>query len=396
LYRFSRRLSWTSLPNELSELIRQKREAAERLLDLTISNPTEALEDYPHEQVAGALGRVRDLTYRPDPAGQQPARRAIAGYYAARNIAIEPERLLLTASTSEAYALLFKLFSDPEQDVLAPLPSYPLFEYLAAAEGARVAPYRLRYDGSWYLDFESLRRSISPRTRAIVVVNPNNPTGSFLKRREVDELFALAAEHELPIISDEVFMDYEAGDGDDRVRSLIGNRATLTFSLNGLSKAAGMPQMKLAWIGISGPEAACQTARQRLELLSDTYLSVNTPVQCALPELLRIGSEVRERIARHIAQNRSALNAALEDTAAHCLHIEGGWTAILQLPSVMDEETWIKRLLAEHNVIVQPGYFFDMDSEAYAVVSLITRPALFREGVQRLKELIDKIGSTKR
>lgn len=390
MYRYSRRLPWSSAPNAFSRLLQQKRQGGARLLDLTVSNPTEAFEDYPHDRIAGAFSAVHDFTYHPDPFGHLAARRAIAADYCARGLTIQPEQLLLTASTSEAYALLFKLFCDPGDEVLAPLPSYPLFEYLAALESVRIVPYRVRYDGSWFIDMANLRQSVSPCTRALIIVNPNNPTGSFLKRYEAEELFRFSKDHGLPIISDEVFMDYSFGEYPSRVATLIGSESVLSFSLNGLSKAAGMPQMKLAWIALSGPETVRESARQRLELLSDTYLSVGTPVQYALPELLRIGSDIQHLIAQRLTRNLAALHAKLANTPAHCLHVEGGWSAIVQLPRTSTEEIWITRLLEEESVIVQPGYFFDMDSEAYLVLSLLTPPETFDEGVQRLNELVNK------
>lgn len=390
MYRYSHRLPDSCLPNAFSRLLQHKRQAGARLLDLTIANPTQAFADYPHGRIAHALSAVRDFTYHPDPSGQEQARRAVSAYYAAQNIVISPGRLLLTASTSEAYALLFKLVCDPGDEVLAPLPSYPLFEYLASFESVRIVPYRLRYDGSWFVDMASLRQGVSPRTRALIIVNPNNPTGSFLKQPEAEELFRLALDRGLPVISDEVFMDYSFGLVPGRIPTLIGADSILSFSLNGLSKGAGMPQMKLAWIAVNGPEPARESARQRLELLADTYLSVGTPVQCALPELLRVGSDIQHQIAKRLARNFAALNAILENSPAHSLHVEGGWSAIVQLPRTSTEEIWITRLLEEQSVIVQPGYFFDMDSEAYLVLSLLTPPGTFDEGVQRLSQLADQ------
>jgi alanine-synthesizing transaminase len=390
VYRYSQRLSWSLLQNPFSRLIEQKRQAGVPLLDLTVSNPTQALPDYPHAEIASAYGAIQDFSYHPDPFGEKYARRAIADYYQGRDIAISPDQLLLTASTSEAYALIFKLFCDPGDEILAPLPSYPLFEYLAALESVRMVPYRLRYDGSWFSDIASMRQSISSRTRALIVVNPNNPTGSFLKHGEAGELLRLAADHGLPVISDEVFTDYVLGPSSSIARTLIGSESALTFSLNGLSKSAGMPQMKLAWIALSGPATACATARDRLELLSDTYLSAATPVQCALPELLEIGARMQQRLANRLTQNLAATQDILANSPAQPLHVEGGWSAIIQLPRTHSEETWIARLLEEGNVIVQPGYFFDMESEAFIVVSLITPPEIFAAGIQILRELLAK------
>lgn len=346
-------------------------------------------DEYPHAAIARAYGAIEDFTYKPEPAGSLEARRAIASYYEERGVTIGPQRLLVTASTSEAYGLLFKLLCDPGDEVLAPVPSYPLFEYLAALDSVRIAPYRLRYDGRWFLDLNSVRAQISSRTRAIVVVNPNNPTGSFLKKAEAAELLSLADKHGLAIVSDEVFMDYGIGSDATRVRTLIGSAAVPVFSLNGLSKSASMPQMKLAWIALSGPEGITQTARKQLHLLADTYLSVSTPVQSALPTLLRIGEGLRQRIAERVIHNLEQLHSILENSSARALHVEGGWSAIVRVPARFPEEAWTLRLLKEHGIIVQPGYFFDMESEAYLVVSLITPPGSFERGIQALRRLAD-------
>jgi aspartate/methionine/tyrosine aminotransferase len=368
-------------------LISQKRQAGIPLLDLTSSNPTIVSLDYPHDAIRQAFSQVRSFDYEPDPVGSTEARLAIVSYYGRRGVRVTPEQILLTASTSEAYSLLFKLFCNPGDEVLAPLPSYPLFEYLSALESVRIVPYWLRYDGSWFIDFADLKRQISPRTRALVVVNPNNPTGSYLKRAEAEELLALARQHDLPVIADEVFMDYAVGTAGGRVKTFIGRDTTLSFSLNGLSKAAGMPQMKLGWIVINGPEADRQMARERLELLLDTYLSVNTPVQRALPQLLEIGQNIQQQIVERTSANFLFLTQILEGSPGHCLHLEGGWSAVVQLPATTSEEAWITRLVEECSVIAQPGYFFDMPSEAYIVVSLITPPDIFHEGINRLNQL---------
>jgi alanine-synthesizing transaminase len=390
LYKYSHRLSWAIASNTFSQLVQQKREAGAKLLDLTVSNPTEAFEDYPHAEIARASRAVADFAYQPDPFGEESARLAIAEYYASRGISVSSRQLLLTASTSEAYAFLFKLLCDAGDEILTPVPSYPLFEYLASLESVRVSCYRLRYDGSWFIDFDSVNQLLSPRTRAIIVVNPNNPTGSFLKSDEAQQLFRLAEEHRLPIISDEVFMDYSIGAHAGRIQTLIGSNSALTFSLNGLSKSAGMPQMKLAWIVISGPESDCDLARKRLELIADTYLSVATPVQRGLPELMRVGAGMRQQIAARIKHNLRVLSGVLENSSAHVLHCEAGWSAIIQLPAVSSEETWVARLLSEQNIIAQPGYFFDLEAGAHVVVSLITRPEAFGEGIQKLKQTVDQ------
>ena len=385
--RFSERLAWATPSNAYSLLLQEKRRSGGRLLDLTVTNPTEALSEYPHRDIADAFGLLSDFRYEPEALGTRTARQLVAQWYKGHGINTSAERLALTASTSEAYSLLFKLLCDPGDEILIPCPSYPLFESLAKAEAVRTAPYQLRYDGAWFIDFESLRNAISADTKAIVIVSPNNPTGSFLKQTEARELAALANRHKLTIISDEVFMTYPAGAVDrTQVRTLIGQGETLSFSLNGLSKAAGMPQMKLAWIAVNGPAPEVDSALSKLELLLDNYLSVSTPVQRALSSLLAIGAGIQSKIAARAEENRRALSL-LNHTPVEPLVSEGGWSAILQVPNIRLEEEWIAKLLNDYNVVMQPGYFYDMPREAYLVVSLLTDPIEFAEGISRLKRL---------
>jgi hypothetical protein len=390
LYRYSKRLSWSFSPNRISELLADKKNAGVPVLDLTVSNPTAVLR-YPHSAIATALANLRDLSYHPDPFGLVEAREAVSRFYREQGCPIEVARIALTASTSEAYALLFKLLCDPGDEVLIPVPSYPLFEYLAALENVRTIPYQLRYDGSWFIDFENLREQISERSRAIVIVNPNNPTGSFLKSGDRQELVRLASERDLPLICDEVFMSYELDCEAGRIKTLANEEAVLSFSLNGLSKMAGMPQMKLAWLTINGPELERQTACQRLELLLDTYLSVNTPVQLALPALFEIGAALRSELLARINQNLDRARKALKDSPVHVMHTEAGWSVLLHLPRKQSGEQWVLELLQEKNVLLQPGFFFDLPGEAYAVASLITEPHKFREGIERLCDLAWRI-----
>ncbi len=300
------------------------------------------------------------------------------------------QHVVLTASTSEAYAFLFKLLCDPQDEVLIPIPSYPLFTYLGALDSVNAIPYHLRYDGSWYLDFHSLRQAISPRTKAIVTVNPNNPTGTLLSETERDELLSVAADYDLAVISDEVFADYNLGPKRFTSTSFTGTSSALSFVLNGLSKAAGMPQLKLGWIALNGSETEITRALERLEVIADTYLSVGTPVAKALPRLLAIGSTIRERILERVRSNLAILDKRLANTAAHRLHLDGGWSAIVQVPETQSEEDWVTGLIEEHAVITQPGYFFDMGRGAYLVLSLITRPEDFEAGIERLCRLPGK------
>ncbi len=388
LNRFSQRLVWSAPQNAYSLRLEEKRRAGLDLLDLTGANPTEAFKDYPHGEIARAFGAIDNFRYEPQSFGGAEARKAVARWYSGQGIAVSAERVALTASTSEAYSVLFKLLCDPGEEVVIPCPSYPLFEYLAHGEAVKTVPYRLDYDGAWFIDLPSIKKAVSARTKAIVIVNPNNPTGSFLRFGEANELAALAERHDLALISDEVFMTYPAGEPQaNQVRTMIGRDDVLSFSLNGLSKAAGMPQMKLGWIAVNGPQRAVASALAKLELLLDSYLSVSTPVQWALPELLlRIGANLHAKIAARVRQNRQVLST-LTNTPVAPLASEGGWSAILQVPNIWSEETWILKLLDEEQVVVQPGYFFDMAKEAFLVVSLITESADFAEGLERIKRL---------
>lgn len=352
-------------------------------MDLTESNPTHAGLRYPSGEILAALADPGALCYDPSPRGLLSAREAISEYYAERGVEVTPSRILLTASTSEAYAYLFQLLADPGDEILTPRPSYPLFDFLAAMESVRVRQYALRYDGAWHIDFETLERAITPQTRAVVVVNPNNPTGSFLKHGELDRLESIAAAHDLAIISDEVFSDYAFAPDSSRVATLATASKALTFSLSGLSKIAGLPQMKLAWIVVCGPEH--ERALDRLELIADTYLSIATPVQIALPRLLEISADIQAQILERTRANLMWVRRSVEiGSTCRVLEVEGGWYAIAQVPRTRTEEEWALTLLADYDVLVQPGFFFDFESEAFLVVSLLTEPKIFEEGARRL------------
>ncbi len=377
---FSTRFHWDLAPNRLTRLLGEKRNAGAEVLDLTESNPTRAGFSYPL-QIIEALADPRALRYDPQPAGLVAAREAVCRYYAGSGCAVEPERVLLTASTSEAYQYLFKLLTDPGDEVLVPRPSYPLFEFLATMESLRVVSYPLVYAGGWSIDREALAAAVTPRTRAIVLVNPNNPTGSFVKRDELRFLQSLGP----VLISDEVFADYSFRDDPERVRTLAGGSDTLAFSMSGLSKVAGLPQMKLGWIVLSGPVAARAEAREKLEWIADTYLSVSTPVQQAAQRLIELGHGIQRQIADRVRANLAWLEQAIgDDSPCRVLAVEGGWYATVQVPRTRREEEWALELLQEDNVLVQPGFFFDFDSEAYLVLSLLTAPAVFEEGCRRL------------
>ena len=388
---FSSRFHWDLAPNRLTRLLGEKRRAGVELLDLTESNPTHAGFSYPEEIVA-ALADPRALRYDPQPAGSLAAREVVCRYYAEAGHTVAPDQVLLTASTSEAYAYLFKLLADPGDEVLVPRPSYPLFEFLATMESLRVVSYPLVYHGgrsiAWSIDDHALAAAVTGRTRAIVLVNPNNPTGSFLKR---DELRFIQSRG-LILISDEVFADYAFGEDEQRVRTLAGVTDTLAFSMSGLSKIAGLPQMKLGWIVISGPAAARAEAKDKLEWIADTYLSVSTPVQQAAPRLLELGKGVQTQIAARVRANLAWLESAIAaESPCRMLAVEGGWYATLQVPRIRREEEWALELLEKDNVLVQPGFFFDFESEAFLVLSLLTEPEIFREGCRRLLARVDQV-----
>jgi aspartate/methionine/tyrosine aminotransferase len=385
---FSSRFHWDFRPNRLTQSLAEKRRAGAPILDLTESNPTHAGLAYPAETMR-AFDNPRALDYQPAPAGSLEAREAVAAYYRSGGDEVDAAHILLTASTSEGYAYLFKLLANPGDNVLVPRPSYPLFDYLAAMESVEARQYPLVYHGAWTIDLDGLAGSITDRTRAIVVVHPNNPTGSYVKGAELDALVRLCAERELALISDEVFFDYHFAPDTHRAGTLAGVTECLAFAMSGLSKIAGLPQMKLGWIAVSGPAGLRAEAFEKLEWIADTYLSVSTPVQCAAELLLRAGrqvhSEIRERCAAHLALARETLKGS----SANILAVEGGWYITIQAPRVRSEEEWALELLERENVLVQPGFFYDFDSEAFLVVSLLTAPENFREGIARLRRQLD-------
>lgn len=371
----------------MSLAVRARRAAGLSLCDLTQSNPT--LTDLPYERarLLAALSDARSLVYEPDSFGLLAARRAVQELQREAGFEIPSDRIVLTSSTSEAYGFLFKLLCDAGDEVLIPQPSYPLFEHLAALEQVKVANYELAYDGAWHIDFDSLERARSARTRAIVVVNPNNPTGSFLKRDELRRLL----EFGLPIISDEVFSSFALGPDPRRVSSVLETDAALVFALGGLSKLAALPQLKLAWLCAAGPRVELAEALSRLELIADTFLSPNTPVQHALPEILSSRVPVERALNARIARNFALLRRALEGTAVTPLFLEGGWYAVVRLPELLSEAEWVLALLEQDGVLTQPGWFYDFSRGAQLVLSLITEDAPFALGVTRIAERVAKV-----
>jgi aspartate/methionine/tyrosine aminotransferase len=327
-----------------------------------------------------ALANPKALLYSPEPAGALAAREAVSRYYAARGVAVSPGQIVLSSSTSESYSWLFKLLCSPGDNILVPRPSYPLFDYLAALECVAVKQYPMRYDGAWAIDLREIEATVDERTRAVIVVNPNNPTGSFLKDGELAWLGALCRDRGAVLISDEVFSDFRFTRDPRKISTLAGRGDVQAFSLSGLSKVVGLPQMKLGWIIVNGSAEFSQACLGRLELIADTYLPVATPVALAAPYFLEAGAAVRDQILRRVSGNLDCLRS----TSCEVLNVEGGWSAIVRVPRVKSEEQWCLELLGEDGVLVQPGYFFDFDTEAYLVVSLLTVPQDFIEGISRL------------
>jgi alanine-synthesizing transaminase len=377
---FSSRSHRDRTENALTIATARAREAGRPILDLTVSNPTRAGIPY-GEGVPVSLGDARGTSYEPLPFGLYAAREAISRvYHQEVGIRVDPSRLVLTASTSEAYAFLFKLLCDPGDDVLVPEPSYPLFEHIAYLEGVRLVSYSLAYDGEWHIDLASLRKARGERTRAAVLVHPNNPTGSYVKR---DEL-AVFAQLGLPLVSDEVFASFPLQVDPRRSGSVLEYEDGLVFALGGLSKMAALPQMKLAWIALGGRDELVGEASRRLELIADTFLSVSTAVQLALPALLASRHVATDAIRARLTRNLARVAAHTLGSPVSLLRVEGGWYATLRLPRTRSEEDWALTFLEEDGVYVHPGHFFDFASEAYIVASLLTPEDAFDEGVSRI------------
>ncbi len=383
---FSRRTNWNLEPNRLSEALAQHRASGRPLLDLTVSNPTACGFAYAEAAILRSLANRESLVYRPDPRGLLSARSAVAAYYAERGVAVPLDSIVLTTGTSEAYSFILRLLCDPGDAILVPEPSYPLLGFLAGIEDVELVPYPLVYEDGWRMDFRALESAISPRSRAVVVIHPNNPTGHYVADRDADRLAALCARRELAILADEVFLDF-ALDGAPRASS-ASRGDTLTFTLSGLSKLAGLPQMKASWMVVSGPEPAKQRALDRLEVIADTFLSMNAPVQLALPTLLALRPEFERQLRARVCANLAELDQQLAgQSLCRRLKIEGGWYAVLQIGESTSDADLALRLLREKSVYVHPGHFYDFSAEGRLVISLIGSENEFAEGLRRLLSL---------
>jgi aspartate/methionine/tyrosine aminotransferase len=405
---FSSRLPAALEPNALAAAIDRRRASGTPFIDLTVTNPTAVGIPYPAALLQG-LASPEALRYTPAPLGLRAAREAVARDYARRGIDVSPDRIVLTASTSEAYSLLFKLLCDASPDraghagspvadeILIPQPSYPLFDLLSRLDGVRAVPYRLQPHADWSIDRDSVERALSDRTRAVLVVSPNNPTGSVLTDDDADWLATLCAAREIAIIADEVFADYPLGPSRSATvpscpafwpaGSASGHAgpSALCFSLGGLSKSVGLPQVKLGWMAVNGPDALVKRALERLDVICDTYLSVATPVQTAAASLIEGGAVVRQAIRHRLHENLATLGRLVSEHADVTLvEPRAGWTAVIQVPATEPEEQLVLRLLDEQNVLVHPGYFFDFAREAFLVMSLLPEPSQFADGAARV------------
>ncbi|MEJ2164952.1 MAG: pyridoxal phosphate-dependent aminotransferase [Desulfobacterales bacterium] len=381
---FSDRFEWDLSPNALSLILRDKRSRGETIFDLTQSNPTLAGFDYDADNILAALSQVEAMTYEPEPHGLLKARRAIAQYYLDQGAPVDCDAVFLTAGTSEAYASIFKLLGNPGDEILIPRPGYPLISHLACFEGLRPFSYPLRYDGvhGWSLDLEVLQALITPKCRAIVVVNPNNPTGSYLKQRELAALDQICRRNRLALIVDEVFSDYHRPGEPPEVSTVANRTQALTFVLNGFSKMLGLPQVKMGWIVVVGDPGLAGAAQARLEILLDFYLLVSTPVQHAAPRLLEQRRDIQQQILARIAANSRILEEqAARTSSCRALVREGGWYAIIEIDDPVSDEDRIRGLLEREHTLVHPGYFYEFNKEGLVVVSLLTPVETFRAGI---------------
>jgi len=444
---FSERTNWKLAQNRLTQALAEVRAGGGKVLDLTASNPTRVGLEYDSRAILQALGSARALDYDPQAKGLREAREAVAGYYrdrsgrgerdVASNVSttgceVDPERIVLTTSTSEGYSFVFRLLCNAGDELLVPKPSYPLFEFLADLQDVKVVPYPLIYDHGWQMDFPSLEKAMTARTRGVVVVHPNNPTGSYVKAGELELLNGFCRERRLVLVVDEVFLDYgletsgakapaaeehnrsaeSAAPPKSRARgntgspsprsgqalhlgrddsaqinvgSFAGNREVLTFTLSGVSKISGLPQMKVAWVVTSGPQKLVEAAMGRLEVIADTYLSMNAPVQWAVPVLLEQRKTIKRQLMERVRANLAELDRQLAgQKACSRLSVEGGWYAVLRVPVTRSDEELAIELVREKRVLVHPGHFYDFPGDGYLVLSLITERAEFGEGIGRV------------
>jgi alanine-synthesizing transaminase len=380
---FAKRTNWNLESNRLSAALAAHRAAGKPLIDLTVSNPTECGFQYDEEAILHALQSPAALKYDPNPRGLVAARSAVAQYYAERGALVPIDDIFLTTSTSEAYSFVFRTLCDPQDELLIPEPSYPLFEFLADIQDVRLVRYPLLYDHGWQIDFHALEQAITPRTRGVIVVHPNNPTGQFCKPQEMLKLNEICTAREFAIIADEVFLDFAVKA--EQHATFAGNTGALTFTMSGLSKICGLPQMKAAWLIVSGPGQCKTEASARIEVIADTFLSMNAPIQLAIPSLLGQRHGFQKQLLERVRGNLAELDRQLaRQQSGSRLEVQGGWNAVIRVPATRSDEELALDLLATKGVYVHPGHFYDFASDGYLVVSLITPAAEFAKGIKLL------------
>lgn len=385
---FSQRTNWKLSTNKYTQVVEEMRAAGDRFIDLTVSNPTQCGFRYDLDAILGAFQNPKSLTYEPEAKGLLAAREEVVRYYwEDHSVTVDPDAVLLTTSTSEAYSYVFRLLCNPHDEILVPKPSYPLFDFLGDLQDVTLIPYSLEYAHGWFVDFHSLIRALTPRTRAILLVHPNNPTGSYVQPEELWRLNDLCRERHLALIVDEVFLDY-AFSGRAR-RSFVANKEVLTFTLSGLSKIAALPQMKVAWVATTGPDPEKRAALDRLEVIADTYLSLNAATQWAFPVLLEQRKTIQPQVLERVQKNWAFLrSAACGRSDSEVLDAEGGWYAVLGVRGDQPDEDMAIEILRKAHALVHPGHFYDFSSDGNFVVSLIVDSEDFQGGVTRLVDYL--------
>ncbi len=380
---FADRTSWNLTTNRLAEALAKHRATGKPLLDLTVSNPTECGFVYDNDAILRALSNPAATIYQPEPRGMAMARRAIAEYYAARGCDVPVEDILLTTSTSEAYSFVFRLLCNPGDELLIPAPSYPLFDFLADIQDVKLIRYQLFYDHGWAIDFHALEQAITQRTRGVIVVHPNNPTGHYTNSAAMKRLNEICSSNNMAIIADEVFVDFSLTQ--ELHPSFAANRQSLTFTMSGLSKIAGLPQMKAAWLITSGREQWKSQARARLDVIADAYLSMNAPIQLAIPSFLQQRHAFQKQLIARMRGNLRELDRQIAaQKSCSRLKVEGGWCVVLRVPATRPDEELAVDLVESSGVYVHPGHFYDFPSEGYLIASLITPEPDFAQGIRRL------------
>lgn len=379
---FSCRTNWNFQNNRITKLIQEYQRNNISIIDLSESNPTKVGFNYPEKFVLKDFCSGKNLIYNPHPKGLINAREAICKFYHKKNINIHPESIIITAGSSDAYNYIFRLIAEPGDEILVPSPSYPLLQFLSRLNDISIKNYRLLYDGEWHIDIDSIYRNITNKTKAILFIHPNNPTGSYVKNEEYEKVLELANRYGLIFISDEVFYEYEIEDKPNKFNSFSEKSDILTFTINGISKLLGLSQMKLGWVIVSGPNKLKQEAINRLEIISDTFLSVNTPVQNSLPIWLENYEELHNQIKHRVIINYFRIkDQILANSAIELLNVEGGWNGILRFPNIFTDEQWVELFLKKYRLFLQPGYFYDFERGAYLLVSLLLPENIIKKNI---------------